>query len=417
MSVASGASAQGTHLSSLNFKVFFLLVKTFSRQLIDGFSQTWLISGFSSPQSIKLNPFSLQVNFTPHQPMQPVFVYNQSMAKNIYCPFLSGPTNVYYHPLRMSLQIQLPSFREWAPWRSILNVLGHATSISRYITIRSNCEIRNILMPKPGPYFRFPPPVIVLNARLKTSLSRWSEDRDNPQSQTQSYHTTNRILMMMRSLKSRIVIKLSILWQSYFLPMSGHRHYSRLCAYSLHRPRSRKLSVKRDPIEHINMSATLNNQIFHHIKTIQLSKPLHYIRQIPALWWRWAAYAFFSVQCTTSSRYAAYGARRWSIFDPLAYQFTINSLRSVFTKITFFAQFLSKLQYFIFYRFRRAVDIIRNWRSIIPINSIQSLIFSPFYPILNSRQRITVFFCHLSLRCSMPYFTDHCSPLIGGVIF
>jgi len=363
----------------------------FSRQLIDCFSQTGLISGFSSPQSIKLNLFGLQINFTPYQPMQPVFIYNQSMAKNIYGPLLSGSTNVYYLPLRMSLQIQLPSFREWAPWWSILNVLGHTTSISRDITIRSNCEIRNILMPKPGPYFRFPPPVIVLNARLKALLSRQSEDRDNPQSQTKSYHTTNRILMLMRTLKSRIIIKLSILWQSYFLPMFSQRHYSRLCAYSLHRPRSRKLSVKRESIEHINMSAPLNNQIFHHIKTIQFRKPIHYIRQIPALWWRWAAYTFFPVQCTTSSRYAAYGARRWSIFDPLTYQFTINSLRSVFTKITFFAQFLANLQDFIFCSFWRAVDLLRNWRSIIPINSIQSLSCCSFYPILNGRKMITIF--------------------------
>ena|GEM_PF-4170348 len=394
-----------------------LFIETFFRRVISYFSQAWLIAGFPPSQSIILYPLSFKFDFTPYQSMKPVLVYTECMPKYVYCSFLTGSTNVYYSPLRTSLQIQFPLFGKWPPWRRISNSMCHTVPVGRNITIRPNCEISNILMLKPGPYFRFPPPVIVLNARLKTPLSRWSKDRDDSQSQTQSHHSTDRILVMMRSLKSRIIIKLSILWQSYFLPMFGQRHYSRLCAYSLHRPRYRKPSVKRNTIEHIDMSAPLNNQIFHHIKTIKLGKLIHYIRQIPTSCWCRSTYTCFPVQCTTSFKDAAYGARTWGIFDALTFQFTINSLRTVFTKIADFAQFLSNSQYFIFYSFRRTVDLFRDWRSIIPINSIQSLPCCSFYPVLNGRKMIAIFLRYLPLRCSMSYFTNHCSAQTGHIIF
>ena len=385
--------------------------------MIRCFSKAWLIAGFTPSQPIKPYPPIFKFDFTPYQSMKPVFVHSKCMPKNIYCSFLAGPTKVYYFPLRMSLQIQLPPFWKGASWRSCLNVLCHPTSISCNISIRSNCKTGNILMLKPSPYFRFPPPVIVLNTRLKTPLSRRSKDRDDFQSQTQSHHTTDRILVLMRTLKSCIVIKLSILWQSYFLPMFDQRHYSRLCAYSLHRPRYRKPSVKRNTIENINMSTPLNNQIYHHIKTIKLYNLIHYIRQIPTSWRCRAAYTYFSIQCTTACQDATYGARTWGFFYALTHQFTIDRLSTVFTKITLLSQFLSNIQYFIFYSFWRSIDLFRNWRSIIPINSIQSLSCCSFYPVLNGRKMIAIFLSYLPLRCSMPYFTNHRAPPIGSIIF
>ena len=103
--------------------------------MIRYFSNAWLIAGFTPSQPIKPYPPKSKLDFTPYQAMNPAFVHYEYMPKDIYCPFLARPTKIYYFPMRVSLQIQFPSFWKWASWRSRLNALCHSTSISRNIEI------------------------------------------------------------------------------------------------------------------------------------------------------------------------------------------------------------------------------------------------------------------------------------------
>jgi len=137
-------------------------------------------------------------------------------------------------------------------------------------------------MVKPVPDDPTPTSIETLNRRLESHFPWGSKDGCDTQTQTQAHDTTQDVWMLMSTLKTGVVIKLSIPWQSNRTPVHLDRRKYRLgCQLRFEGLCHRQSSMERDTGQCINQRTVFNLQVLDDVEGVKLRSPAGNLRQVP----------------------------------------------------------------------------------------------------------------------------------------
>jgi hypothetical protein len=233
------------------------------------------------------------------------------------------------------------------------------------------------------------------------------ENRDDAQAQAKPHHPGERVLMLMGSLKTRVVIELCVSRQPPLLPMGRQlldRHSGRDRGQ---RPARCKTPMQRNAIQNLDVYATFDDEAFHHVKAVKLHLAACHRRQIPSRRWRWPANSTRPIQCATAPQNPTDCAHRGNPVHATILELIMNRPSTVLTKNTELAKLSANPKDRIFHVPAHPRRPTRCRRSALPNNSIEPLARGASQPVLNRRQRHAILARHLTLATSSTYSAHH----------
>ena len=250
--------------------------------MIGNFIDQGLLLRSTPSQLKKTNPVLDEIHFTTYQTVQPLGINQKRVTQKKNIPSLSSSTQKNHGSLGRLRQIQGPMFWKRTSQRSGFSVNGSANPVSSYIVSRLSLECCQRWMMKTSPDFGLPPTIIVFDGRLKSTLSRRNKDRNHSQAEAHSDHRTNDVLMLVRSLKDGIVVKLDIGRQSHLLPVLTKTPSHLDGIHGFTDKSDGQSSPERYPIQYFHQRTIFDFQSLYNIKLIQISSFFSNLRKIPA---------------------------------------------------------------------------------------------------------------------------------------
>jgi hypothetical protein len=174
---------------------------------------------FSPAERVKRNAVRVQIDLGSNQAVGPIRFHQEGPPHEMNLALLGGAAQEDHAPLQRSLQIGLPGGRKRATLRRSLHPLGSTLSVSRDVACRLQLQGGQRIMMKARPDLGLPATVEVLHSRLKPGLARRSKDGSDVQAQTETADATDGIRELVRPLKARVVIELSVSRQAEGAPM------------------------------------------------------------------------------------------------------------------------------------------------------------------------------------------------------
>jgi hypothetical protein len=197
---------------------------------------------------------------------------------------LVGSPQVDQHSGRGRVLVKPPATRERAASRSGLDPRRSLAATSRYISIGRLAQRRERFVVESLPNLGLPARVKTLDGSHEARLSRWSEDRYDLQSKTQSDHLPHDVWIEVGSSEPRVVVKLSVARKSYGLPVGDETIRNKAAGKGrMTGPRTYHSSAQGHGGEHIDVEATAEDQTFHPIPKVDFRLKSRHSWQVPSL--------------------------------------------------------------------------------------------------------------------------------------
>jgi hypothetical protein len=147
------------------------------------------------------------------------------------------------------------------------------------------------------------------------------------------------------------------------------------------RPRADQPAVKRDGVEDLQIRAVLDGQPLDDVDAVQLGVPPGHIGQIPTGRRGWTAHPPLAIQCPAPSEDAADGADRGQRLGAPLQEGPEDGLGTAVARIALLGQLPSQVHDQVLDVGRCASRGVRDRRSVVPIDAIQSLVLCPLDPV------------------------------------
>src|SRR6266516_3401830 len=185
--------------------------------------QQRLCGGISPPKGVKSNPTPIQIDLSSNQAVGPVRIHPERTSQEVHLTLFRGPAQKDHTPVQRGLQIGLPAAVE------------------------------------------------ILHGSLKPRLTRRSKDRGDVQAQAETADPPDGIGELVRSLKARIVIELSVGGQSAGTPMLDEGVGGPSGGDRALRPGGDQAPVQRDPIQDFHFDSPFDHQAFDDVEAVKLA--------------------------------------------------------------------------------------------------------------------------------------------------
>jgi hypothetical protein len=267
------------------------------------------------------------------------------------------------------------------------------------------------------PDLRLPAAIEAFNGVLKAGLAWRCKDRGNAKQQARSDDLTDRIRVLMWTLKDQCVVELRVRGNTKFLPSLGEQLDDIGCIDRQTWPAGDETSMDGDAGENGKLSSASQNQAFDGIKRVELSACGCNLRKVPTDGRRWSADAPSFIQNTPALKNATDGASRRNRNNPLLEHYRADRICSGISEITS-SQLTAQAQNLVFSGRARSIDgPWRACRSIGPVDAIKSRGGSPFDPAPNGFEAYAKRPRYLAQRIATANGLHHRStPLLDGVL-
>src|SRR6266566_2797391 len=248
--------------------------------------QQRLCGGISPPKGVKSNATPIQIDLGSNQAVGPVRIHPERTSQEVHLTLFRGPAQKDHTPVQRGLQIGLPGGRKRTSRRSSFHPLGGTLAAGGDVARRLQLQGSQRIMMKARPDLGLPAAVEILHGSLKPRLTRRSKDRGDVQAQAETADPPDGIGELVRSLKARIVIELSVGGQSAGTPMLDEGVGGPSGGDRALRPGGDQAPVQRDPIQDFHFDSPFDHQAFDDVEAVQLALASSDIRKIPARWRR-----------------------------------------------------------------------------------------------------------------------------------
>src|SRR3990172_1238946 len=195
------------------------LRKVSSGKRVFDFFQERLGGWIASSQGTEADGFPIQVDHGTNQTVQPIPIDGKGMSEHVDTALVVGTSQIDDRSRGMFLQVKTPTFWKGTPSRRRLGT-GRATLPGSDNVLGGTAgQPAKRMMFEPRPDLRLPETVEAFDGRLKTGLVGRRKYRNDPQAQAQSRHASHGIGMLSRSLKTIVVVELSIAGKSQCSPV------------------------------------------------------------------------------------------------------------------------------------------------------------------------------------------------------
>src|SRR5437763_1756621 len=230
------------------------------------------------------------------------------------------------------------------------------------------------------------PTPIQIDLSSNPRLTRRSKDRGDVQAQAETADPPDGIGELVRSLKARIVIELSVGGQSAGTPMLDEGVGGPSGGDRALRPGGDQAPVQRDPIQDFHFDSPFDHQAFDDVEAVQLALASSDIRKIPARWRRRPSLAPTTVQGAAPLQDPGNGSPRRQGAEVALLQLALNRSIPILAQGAVPLQFATQGQIQIFRGGGGSSRVMRDRWSITPLHAIQALAAGAANPVVEGRQ-------------------------------
>lgn len=274
-----------------------------------------LFEGALPAQCHEADLMCIQIHLAPNQPMKPGFTHKEIVSQEINPPSLVRAAHVNQPPSRLGSESEVPLFREGAAHGCPSNAHLISRTMRRDETVRLGLKGRKGFMMKTAPDGPLPATVETFNGSLKAGLSLRHEDRDDPELQTKARNGTEDILILVRPLKTRVVVELGVVREARATPMLDESLQHPFGAdLGFRGPGYGQAAVERDAGKDVHQRPIFDAKAFDNVEGIQFGLVGGKVGKIPAWWRSRAANAPLAVKRAAPEKNAADGANGRGLF-------------------------------------------------------------------------------------------------------
>src|SRR5688572_11261528 len=131
-----------------------------------------LISRRSAPQCVEADVLSVQIDFTAHEPMQPVIGHWEVLAQQVSASPIIGAAHEDQSPGQRCIHIEGEARRESAAWWSPIVARDAARAVRVDVTCADGLQLHELFESMALPDLGLPQPIEGLDHVLKAGLAR-----------------------------------------------------------------------------------------------------------------------------------------------------------------------------------------------------------------------------------------------------
>jgi len=276
-----------------------------------GLFEKRLILGSATAKGEEAEAMVIEINFAADETPLPPATDKEGFAEEKGPSVLGQASDVNEGALRGALKVERPALRKGAAGRRGLWTTGAPAAQRANETPGMASKFGQIAMMKSVPDFLLPAAVEVLDHPLEPCLVGRNENRDDPETQAQTHDATEDVAVLVRSLKTGVVVELDIGGKAVCAPMPDHaRNRDGGRKRGSGGPGAGQASVQGTCGEHVQQGTVLEPQVLDDVEAVQLGPMGGNLRQIPSAGRCGAAGATAAVQRPASFENAADGPRR-----------------------------------------------------------------------------------------------------------
>ena len=304
-----------------------------------------LILGSATAKGEEPEAVVIEINFAADETPLPPATDKEGFAQEKGRSVLSQASDVNEGALGRALKVESPGLRKGRAGRRGLSTTG-ATAVQRSNeSMGMASKFRQIAMMKSVPDFLLPAAVEVLDHPLETCLVGRNENRDDPETEAQTHDATEDVAVVVRSLKTGVVVELDIGGEAVCTPMRDQaRNGDGGRKGGFRGPGAGQTSVQGTRGEHVEQGSVLYPQVLDDVEAVQFSSMGGHLRQIPSAGRGGAAGATAAVQRPASFENAADGTQRRTSPGAALPELPINGLGTVLAQVAVVCERTAHLQ-------------------------------------------------------------------------
>src|SRR3972149_1406486 len=186
------------------------LVEQSSWKGVGDLFQERLVGGIASSQGKEAYDVVVQIDLCPHQAVQPMPIDKQWVSQQADAACIVRASQKDNLAAKGLFEVHPPPFGKAATWRCGIDASGHALPGGGDELCGTAGQTADRVMFETCPDLGLPASVETLDGSLKTGLVGRSKDGNHSQTQAQSRHTSNRIGLLSGTLKTVVVVELSV---------------------------------------------------------------------------------------------------------------------------------------------------------------------------------------------------------------
>ena len=349
--------------------------------------------------------------------MRPMRVDRELVAEQAHAAMGIGSTNEDGASLPWQRGRHLPARWKGLACRRRFNACGTLSPICGYVALRTHAQAGHVGMLEAAPDLCLPAAIVGFDCGLEAGLARWSEYGRDVQSQAQSDYRADRVAVLMRALKARVVIKLGKCRQAYRLPVLDQLLAHRAGSEGATHERSHQAAVKPDGIEDFHRLSATDHQAFDEVELIEFGLPCSNCGKIPSQWRCRPTHSALAVKHAATRQDAINSGTR-GLGLAMPGPSSQDGISTVFAQRTALSQPLTQAQHTLLDpRIHPIHCFSSSGQQIAEIASCQGPTPAARHPALNSKQAHAKFTCDCAHRkpCTNP--RHHCTSFLNDGAF
>src|SRR5712692_522697 len=222
------------------------------------------------PEAVETHQGGIEVHLGADEAVRPGAIDAPPMPQELDRPEVGRAPEEDHAPSWPGLEIPPPQRGKRTARGCGLDAGGPPRPERRHVARGAGLEHRERAVMEPRPDLGLPPAIVALDRRLKASLPRGREDRDDAEAQTQPAHPAERIGELMRALEAGVVVELGIARHAARAPVLEQQLDNRGGAQGRARPGRGQAAVQREPGEHLDVGAAGDDEAVDDVEAIEL---------------------------------------------------------------------------------------------------------------------------------------------------
>src|SRR5712692_1430262 len=359
------------------------------------FAEDWLFGGLGASKRVDAQEVLIQEEFGSDQTPDPTRVNDKGTAQELNSAVVIGATYEHHAADGVGLEIEAPGIGKGTPRRGGIDAENVSAPRGQDVAFGAFLEFGERGGLKAVDNFGLPEAIEGFDGGLKTGFAWRSEDGNDVESQTESDDASEGIGNVMRSLKARVVVELSIGGQAVLAPMVLEHVEDEVGGDALARPGCDEPAMQRHSVERMGVACVNDigvfllkkRDVFDDVEGIEFALAAHEIGKIPAGRRGGATNAATGVEHAVPGENAADGSHRRQRRQWLFVKVPMNGLGAELAQSAVLLQIASRIQDEGFDVRRHASGSRGRGGTIIEINAVQALPLGPLNPALHGSQR------------------------------
>jgi hypothetical protein len=244
-----------------------------------------LVRGLGTAESKAVNDLSAKINLTANEAMFPCRIDGEAVGQEVDAAGVIGAADE--DDLAVSVFLEANGRPREARGSGLLPLLGFEV-VCGDEAVRTVAQLSGIGVVEAFPHFGLPEVVERFNLVLDTMFAGRGEDRRDSQGETKERNRTEPIRMVVRAVKTEVVVELSVSGQAVCAPVSEQRDLSEIRGDGGGEKAAAQPAVQGDRIEDLDLADILDDEPLDDIEGVQFNLAVGDCGKVPTRR-RWSA--------------------------------------------------------------------------------------------------------------------------------